>query len=146
VIQWTLGHLVTNRHYVAVFCLILLPQFSSHLHESYYTGYIWRVTVHDIWFARFGPELCPFLKLSYPYRELVSQNISNCFQVIFMIFHVFPLTTLRYGIYTSVILPYLIDIYLFILFANDNNICIVSQETNNWLVKFRVTFFFHSLG
>jgi len=34
----------------------------------------------------------------------------------------------------------------FILFANDNNNCIVSQETNIFLVKFRVTLFFHSLG
>ena len=61
---------VTNH--MLHFFLILLPQFSNHLHESCYTRYIWRVNVHDIWFARFGlgvPELCPFLKLSYPYRE-----------------------------------------------------------------------------
>ena len=63
---------VTNRLYVAVFCLILLPQFSSHLHESCYTRYIWRVNAHDIWFASFGlgvPELCVFLKIKLQFSS-----------------------------------------------------------------------------
>jgi len=34
---------VTNRLYVAVFSLILIPQLSRHLNESCYTWYLWRV-------------------------------------------------------------------------------------------------------
>ena len=70
---------VTHCLYVSVFCLILLPQFSSHLHENCYTRYIWRVNAHDIWLASFGlgvPELCVFLKLKL--LQQFSSHLYDC--------------------------------------------------------------------
>ena len=76
---------------------------------------MWRVNA--ICFVRFGlgvPELGPFLKLLYPYREslylkLLLQLSSHLYD--FSWFSLIPLTKLRQGKYSSVIVLYLTDIH-----------------------------------
>jgi len=75
--------------------------------------------VHDICFVRFGtetPELCPFLKLLYPYREslclkLLQQFSSHLYFIFFMVFLISFDKVKIMGVYSSqsVIILYLIN-------------------------------------
>ena len=98
--------LVTNRLYVAIFSLILIPRLSRHLHENCYTWYLWRLNVHDICFVRFGtgvPELYPFLKLVYPYRESLCLKLLQQFSChllnVFMVYLI-SFDKVEIGVYT----------------------------------------------